>query len=138
MKENQHRTDKGFFTSHWTAEEEKLLASLWADHSVYEIMPYLPLYNLNAIKAKANRMGLKKDFAAKKARGVRMHSRAPLRRDTDGHRLLRPVIAYEPDGVREFGSAREAAKHYGLDTKQVYKLIKSGGEVDGIGFNFMD
>ena len=46
------------------------------------------------------------------------------------------VIAYDADGVRIFGSVREAAAHYGLTPKYVSKLIHNGETTaDGVSFD---
>ncbi len=43
----------------------------------------------------------------------------------------RKVIAYESDGIKTFGSAKEAAAHYGINIHTLYALINSGKEADG-------
>ena len=143
MRVNQNRTPKARFAEHWQADEEALLAKLWADHSVREIMPMLPNYSLSAIKAKANHLGLQKDFEAKRARGVR--NMTPTRRRAatmEKPKCIkspnRAVIAFEPDGVKEFKNAKEAADHYGLKVQRVYDLIASAETTySDIGFNYM-
>ena len=143
MRANQNRTPKARFAEHWQAEEEALLVKLWADHSVREIMPMLPNYTLAAIKAKANHLGLKKDFEAKKARGAR--NITPTRRKAATQYKPkcikspnREVIAFEPSGVKFFANAKEAAQHYGLKLQRVYDLIASADTTfSDIGFNYV-
>ena len=143
MRVNQNRTPKARFAEHWQADEEALLAKLWADHSVREIMPMLPNYTLSAIKAKANHLGLQKDFEAKRARGVR--NMTPTRRRAATREKPkcikspnRAVIAFEPDGIKEFKNAKEAAVHYGLKVQRVYDLIATAETTySDIGFNYM-
>lgn len=43
----------------------------------------------------------------------------------------RKVIAYESDGVKTFGSVKEAAEHYGIHIQSIYALINNGKETDG-------
>lgn len=50
----------------------------------------------------------------------------------------RAVIAFEPDGIKEFKNAKSAADHYGLKVQRVYDLIASAGTTySDIGFNYM-
>ena len=50
----------------------------------------------------------------------------------------RAVIAFEPDGIREFENAKEAAAYYGLSVQRVYDLIASAETTySDIGFNYM-
>lgn len=120
MKRTVKRTE-------WKPEEVALLQSLWADHSFREIMPLLPNHSHSAARAMAHRLGIKKDYAAKAERGVR-NTLSPDR----------AVMAFEPDGIKEFGSAREAAEHYGIKVQNVRNLIESAGTtVTGVGFNYM-
>jgi hypothetical protein len=143
MRSNQNRTPKSRFAEHWQADEESLLVKLWSDHSIREIAPMLPNYSLSAIRAKANHLGLKKDFEAKKARGVR--NITPTRRRSATQEkpkcirsLDRPVIAFEPDGVKEFANAKEAAVYYGLKLQRVFDLIASAETTHSdIGFNYL-
>lgn len=54
-----------------------------------------------------------------------------------GKNTPREVIAYEADGIRRYGSAREASAHYGLNVQTVYALIRSGKECgDGVSFDW--
>lgn len=103
----------------------------------------LPDYSMSAIRAKANHLGLKKDFAAKKARGVR--NMTPTRRRamaSEKPKCIKspnqPVIAFTPDGIKEFKNAKAAADHYGLRLQRVYDLIASAETTySDIGFNYM-
>ena len=142
MRVNQNRTPKARFAEHWQADEEALLARLWADHSVREIMPMLPNYSLSAIKAKANHLGLQKDFEAKRARGVKNMTPTRRRARQEKPKCIkspnRAVIAFTPDGIKEFKNAKEAAQHYGLKLQRVYDLIASAETTySEIGFNYL-
>ena len=141
MRVNQNRTPKARFAEHWQADEEALLAKLWADHSVREIMPMLPNYTLSAIKAKANHLGLQKDFEAKRARGVKNLTPARKRATQEKPKCIkspnREVIAFEPSGVKFFANVKAAAEHYGLKIQRVYDLIASAETTySDIGFNY--
>ena len=49
-----------------------------------------------------------------------------------------PVIAFTPDGIKEFKNAKAAADHYGLRLQRVYDLIASAETTySDIGFNYM-
>lgn len=142
MRANQNRNGKGFFTEHWQPCEEALLSKLWADHSIREIAPMFPNYTMSAIRAKANHLGLQKDFKAKRARGVR--NMTPKRRKAlvfDPNFTKQPnrgVIAFEPDGIKEFKNAKEAAVYYGLKLQRVYDLIATAETTySDIGFNYV-
>jgi hypothetical protein len=142
MRTNQNRNGKGFFTEHWNPDEEALLSKLWADHSIREIAPMFPNYTMSAIRAKANHLGLQKDFEAKRARGVR--NMTPKRRKAMvfapdfTKQPNRGVIAFEPDGIKEFKNAKEAAVYYGLKLQRVYDLIATAETTySDIGFNYV-
>lgn len=142
MRVNQHRNGKGFFTEHWQPDEEALLSKLWADHSIREIAPMFPNYTMSAIRAKANHLGLRKDFEAKRARGVR--NMTPKRKQAlvfnpdFTKQPNRGVIAFEPDGIKEFKNAKEAAVYYGLKLSRVYNLIATAETTySDIGFNYV-
>ena len=142
MRVNQHRNGKGFFTEHWQPNEEALLSNLWADHSIREIMPMLPNYTMSAIRAKANHLGLQKDFEAKRARGVKNMTPTRRRARQEKPKCIkspnRAVIAFTPDGIKEFKNAKEAAQHYGLKLQRVYDLIASAETTySEIGFNYL-
>ena len=142
MRVNQNRTPKARFAEHWQADEEALLAKLWADHSIREIAPMLPNYSMSAIRAKANHLGLQKDFEAKRKRGVK--NMTPTRRKAMVFKPdftkypNREVIAFEPDGTKIFKNAKEAALHYGLKLSRVYYLIATAeATYSDIGFNYV-
>ena len=143
MRVNQNRTPKARFSEHWQPSEEELLTKLWPDHSIREVAPMFPDYSMSAIRAKANHIGLKKDFAAKKARGVR--NMTPTRRRamaSEKPKCIKSpnqsVIAFTPDGIKEFKNAKAAADHYGLRLQRVYDLIASAETTySDIGFNYM-
>ena len=140
MRQNQNRTPKARFAPHWTADEEAILLRLWSDHSIGEIIPLLPNFSASAIKAKANHLGLSKDFSARRARGFRLKVSGRPKGSKDKHprKQNRAVIAFEIDGVREFANAKEAAEHYGLKVQRVYDLISTAETTySGIGFNYM-
>ena len=142
MRVNQHRNGKGFFTEHWQPTEEALLSSLWADHSIREIAPMLPNYTMSAIRAKANHLGLQKDFEAKRKRGVKALTPTRRRAATmEKPKCIkspnREVIAFLPDGVMLFANAKEAAAHFGLRLQRVYDLIASAESTySEISFNY--
>lgn len=106
-------------------------------------MPLLPNFTMGAIRAKASRLGLQKDFEAKRARGVRNATPTRRRAATQEKPKCikspnRAVIAFEPDGIREFENAVEAARFYGLKVQRVYDLIASAETTySDIGFNYM-
>lgn len=142
MRTNQNRNGKGFFTEHWQPSEEALLSKLWADHSIREIAPMFPNYTMSAIRAKANHLGLQKDFEAKRARGVRNMTskrRKALLFDPDFTKQpKRAVLAYTPDGIKEFKNAKEAALYYGLKLQRVYDLIATAETTySEIGFDYL-
>ena len=142
MRAKQNRNGNGFFTEHWKPSEEALLSRLWADHSIREIAPMFPNYTMSAIRAKANHLGLQKDFEAKRARGVR--NMTPTRRKNATQEKpkcikspTREVIAFEPDGVKFFVNAKAAAEHYGLKLQRIYDLIASAESTySEISFNY--
>ena len=101
-----------------------------------------PNYTMSAITTKANRLGLQKDFEAKRARGVR--NMTPKRRKTlvlDPDFTKQPnraVLAFTPDGIKEFKNAKEAAVYYGLKLQRVYDLIATAETTySDIGFNYL-
>ena len=48
------------------------------------------------------------------------------------------MIAFTPDGIKEFKNAKAAADHYGLRLQRVYDLIASAETTySDIGFNYM-
>jgi hypothetical protein len=142
MRVNQNRTPKARFAEHWQADEEALLAKLWADHSIREIAPMFPNYTMSAIRAKANHLGLQKDFEAKRARGVRnmtpKRKKALVFNPNFTKQPNRAVLAYTPDGIKEFKNAKEAALHYGLKLQRVYDLIATAETTySEIGFDYL-
>lgn len=51
----------------------------------------------------------------------------------------RPVIAYQPDGVRTFASVSEASRHYGLSVSNICLLIRTAGVSNGgVSFDYID
>ena len=140
MRTNQNSKIDGRFACIWTSEEVSLLQSKWADHSIREIEHLLPRFSPSAIRAKANHLGLKKDFDAKHERGVRnivppraKKVKRPIVRDH-----TKEVIAYLPEGTKIFHNAKEAALHYGLRTEKIYALIASGDMTwGGMSFDYL-
>lgn len=105
-------------SSSWTSEELSILEKEWASSSATQIALKLGRSEKSVI-AKAYRMGL------------------PLKRHQEYKGGSKPVIAYEADGtVRTFGSGVEAAAHYGIRPRLVYKLIITEDVAEGIGVGF--
>lgn len=102
----------------WTKEEIAILEKEWASTSAVRIALKLGRSE-KSVKAKAYRIGL------------------PLKRHLEYKGGIKPVIAYEADGtVRTFRSGVEAAAHYGIKPRLVYKLIITEDVADGIGVGF--
>lgn len=105
-------------SSEWTSEELSILENEWASSSATQIALKLGRSEKSVI-AKAYRIGL------------------PLKRHQEYKGGSKPVIAYEADGtVRTFRSGVEAASHYGIKSRLVYKLIITEGVAEGIGVGF--
>lgn len=112
MEAKQHTS------SAWTREELSILEKEWASSSATQIALKLGRSEKSVI-AKAYRIGL------------------PLKRHQEYKGGSKPVIAYEADGaVRTFKSGVEAASHYGIRPRLVYKLIITEGVAEGIGVGF--
>lgn len=105
-------------SSAWTREELSILENEWASSSATQIALKLGRSEKSVI-AKAYRTGL------------------PLKRHQEYMGGSKPVIAYEADGtVRTFRSGVEAAAHYGIRPRLVYKLIITEDVAEGIGVGF--
>lgn len=63
--------------------------------------------------------------------GVTTKSTETMNKPNPKQNQPRKVIAYEGDGIKTFGSAKEAAAHYGINIHTLYALINSGKEADG-------
>lgn len=112
MEAKQHTS------SAWTREELSILENEWASSSATQIALKLGRSEKSVI-AKAYRIGL------------------PLKRHQEYKGGSKPVIAYEADGtVRTFRSGVEAAAHYGIRPRLVYKLIITEDVAEGIGVGF--
>lgn len=112
MEAKQHTS------SAWTREELSILENEWASSSATQIALKLGRSEKSVI-AKAYRTGL------------------PLKRHQEYKGGSKPVIAYEADGtVRTFRSGVEAAAHYGIKSRLVYKLIITEDVAEGIGVGF--
>lgn len=112
MKEKQKPS------SAWTREELSILENEWASSSATQIALKLGR-SVKSVMAKAYRIGL------------------PLKRHQEYKGGSKPVIAYEADGtVRTFRSGVEAAAHYGIRPRLVYKLIITEDVAEGIGVGF--
>lgn len=136
------QTSKSSYHKEWTPEELEILKQSWADHSIGELVELIPHHSELGIKGKAFKLGLRKDFLAKRRRQGQLCHAFPADPFKNQPKLPDPrertVIAFEPEGIREFPSVAAAAEFYGICKKTVYNLIESAGTTNnGIGFNYM-